>query len=163
MKAYSVFNIEQIEDLPAHYYAKPEPKGEPLQLIETAERFFAATGAVFRHGGNMAYYAPRPDLIQLPPPESFRELRRHQGARALPLDETREQIKPGFRAETFWRYRLCPRGACRRTRSRFPVCGFRHHARAARGSRRLSGSLAQTAEGRQMRDLFRCRPRAARA
>ena len=47
--------------------------GEPLHLIESAERFFAATGATFRHGGNMAYYAPGPDLIQLPPPEAFRD------------------------------------------------------------------------------------------
>ena len=37
MKGYTVFNVEQIDGLPAHYYAKPEPKGEPLQLIENAE------------------------------------------------------------------------------------------------------------------------------
>src|SRR5712691_9996198 len=40
MKAYAVFNVEQIEDLPTHYYTKPEPKSEPPQLIELAERFF---------------------------------------------------------------------------------------------------------------------------
>ena len=73
MKGYTVFNVEQIEGLPDHYYAKPVPKGEPLQLLESAERFFAATGATFRHGGNMAYYAPGPDLIQLPLPEAFRD------------------------------------------------------------------------------------------
>ena len=73
MKAYTAFNVEQIEGLPDHYTFKPEPKGEPLQLLESAERFFAATGATFRHGGNMAYYAPGPDLIQLPPPEAFRD------------------------------------------------------------------------------------------
>ena len=38
MKAYTVFNVEQIEDLPTHYYTTPEPKGEPLQLIDDAER-----------------------------------------------------------------------------------------------------------------------------
>src|ERR1700686_4604997 len=43
MKGYTVFNVEQIEGLPDHYTAKPEPQGEPLQLIEAAERFFAAT------------------------------------------------------------------------------------------------------------------------
>jgi antirestriction protein ArdC len=73
MKGYTVFNIEQIEGLPAHYYAKIEPRGEPLKLIEAAEAFFAATGATFRHGGDSAYYAPGPDYIQLPPPEAFKD------------------------------------------------------------------------------------------
>ena len=82
MKAYTVFNVEQIEGLPESYRSKPEPTGEPMQLIEAAEAFFAATGATFRHGGNRAYYAPGPDLIQLPPARSLqgrRELRGHQG------------------------------------------------------------------------------------
>ena len=26
MKGYTVFNVEQIEGLPAHYYVKPEPR-----------------------------------------------------------------------------------------------------------------------------------------
>jgi antirestriction protein ArdC len=73
MKGYTVFNVEQIDGLPAHYYAKIEPRGEPLKLIEAAEAFFAATGATFRHGGDSAYYAPGPDYIQLPPPEAFKD------------------------------------------------------------------------------------------
>jgi len=73
MKAYTVFNVEQIDELPEKYQAKPERKGEPLQLIENAERFFNATGATFRHGGNRASYAPGPDIIQLPLPEAFRD------------------------------------------------------------------------------------------
>src|SRR5260370_35162623 len=73
MKAYTVFNVEQIEDLPTRYYTKPEPKGEPLQLIDGAERFFAATGATFRHGDNQSFYAPDPALIRLPPPEAFHD------------------------------------------------------------------------------------------
>jgi antirestriction protein ArdC len=36
MKGYTVFNMEQIEGLPDHYYAEPEPKGEPLQLLQNA-------------------------------------------------------------------------------------------------------------------------------
>ena len=85
MKGYSVFNVEQIDGLPDHYTAKPEPKGEPLQLLESAERFFAATGATFRHGGNMAYYAPGPDLIQLPPPEAFRDAESYAATKAHEL------------------------------------------------------------------------------
>ena len=45
MKGYTVFNVEQIDGLPEHYYAKPEPRGETVQRIERAESFFAATGA----------------------------------------------------------------------------------------------------------------------
>lgn len=85
MKAYTVFNVEQIEGLPAHYYTTPESKGEPLQLIDSAERFFAATGATFRHGGNQAFYAPGPDLIQLPPPEAFNDAESYAATKAHEL------------------------------------------------------------------------------
>jgi hypothetical protein len=53
-RAYAVFNVEQIEGLPAHYYGKPEPRSEILPRIERAEAFFAATGAIVRHAGNRA-------------------------------------------------------------------------------------------------------------
>jgi antirestriction protein ArdC len=46
-----VFNVEQIEGLPEHYYTKPEPVIDPAQRIEHAEEFFAATRADIRHGG----------------------------------------------------------------------------------------------------------------
>lgn len=85
MKGYTVFNVEQIEGLPDHYTVKPEPKGEPMPLLEDAERFFAATSATFRHGGNMAYYAPGPDLIQLPPPEAFRDAESYAATKAHEL------------------------------------------------------------------------------
>jgi antirestriction protein ArdC len=73
MKGYTVFNVEQIEGLPAHYYQLAEPVLDPVQRIEHAERFFASTGADIRHGGNQAYYTLGSDRIQLPPFESFRD------------------------------------------------------------------------------------------
>jgi antirestriction protein ArdC len=85
LKAYTVFNVSQIEGLPAHYYAQPEAKAEKLQLIEHSERFFAATGAVIRHGGHMAYYAPGPDVIQLPVPEAFRDAESYAATKAHEL------------------------------------------------------------------------------
>ncbi|WP_250504690.1 zincin-like metallopeptidase domain-containing protein [Caballeronia sp. AZ7_KS35] len=85
MKGYTVFNVDQIDGLPEGYQTKPEPKGEPLQLIEEAEAFFAATGATFRHGGNRAYYAPRLDLIQLPTPEAFRDAESYAATKAHEL------------------------------------------------------------------------------
>ncbi|MGE8106850.1 ArdC family protein [Allorhizobium sp. NPDC080224] len=71
LKAYSVFNCDQIEGLPDHYYRRPEPVTEPLERIEHADRFFDNTGAVVRYGGDKAYYSPATDHIQLPRPEQF--------------------------------------------------------------------------------------------
>jgi antirestriction protein ArdC len=73
LKAYTVFNAEQVEGLPEHFYAHPE---KPLPLSErigSADAFVVATKAELHHGGNMAYYAPGPDRIQLPPFEVFRD------------------------------------------------------------------------------------------
>ncbi len=73
MKGYTVFNVEQVEGLPSHYYQLAEPVLDPVQRIDQAESFFGATGADIRHGGNQAYYAVQADRIQLPPFESFRD------------------------------------------------------------------------------------------
>jgi antirestriction protein ArdC len=73
MKGYTVFNVEQIEGLPEHYYAKAEPRTDTVQRLERAESFFAATGATVRHGGTMAYYAAGSDHVQMPPFETFRD------------------------------------------------------------------------------------------
>ncbi len=78
MKGYHVFNAEQCEELPAHYYAKAEaPALTPAARIERADRFFAATGADIRHGGTRAYYAEGPDYVQMPPFETFRDAESH--------------------------------------------------------------------------------------
>ncbi|MEW8524843.1 MAG: zincin-like metallopeptidase domain-containing protein [Candidatus Thiodiazotropha endolucinida] len=73
MKGYTVFNVEQIEGLPEHYYQLAEPVLDPVERIDHAEQFFAATKADIRLGGNQAYYAIGSDRIQLPPFESFRD------------------------------------------------------------------------------------------
>ena len=73
LKGYTVFNVEQIDGLPAPFYAKAEPLLDPLARIERAERFFGVVGALVSHGGNRAFYRPATDTIQLPPFESFRD------------------------------------------------------------------------------------------
>jgi antirestriction protein ArdC len=73
LKSYTVFNSEQIDGLPAHYYAQAEPRSNPHERIERAERFFAKTGADIRHGGSMACYVTASDHIQMPHFESFRD------------------------------------------------------------------------------------------
>jgi antirestriction protein ArdC len=85
MKGYTVFNIEQIEGLPAEYVPQPPADVERMQLIAEAESFFAATGATFRHAGNMAYYAPSADVIVLPVPEAFRDAQSYSATKSHEL------------------------------------------------------------------------------
>lgn len=75
LKGYTVFNVEQIDNLPSHYLelAEPEPRLEMPARIERAESFFRATGAAIAHGGNRAFYRPSSDAIQMPPFEAFRD------------------------------------------------------------------------------------------
>jgi antirestriction protein ArdC len=73
MKGYTVFNVEQIDGLPEHYYTKPEPRLDTMQRIDRAEAFFAGTGAAIRYGGAMAYYNVSQDFVQMPPFEAFRD------------------------------------------------------------------------------------------
>lgn len=73
LKAYTVFNIEQIEGLPAQYYARAENMANPDERVAGADAFFAATGADIRHGGSSAYYMIGEDRIQMPPFEAFRD------------------------------------------------------------------------------------------
>lgn len=73
LKAYSVFNIEQIDGLPDHYHHRSEPVVDPVARIEAADCFFRDTGSVVRHGGSQAFYAPGSDHIQMPAFETFKD------------------------------------------------------------------------------------------
>jgi antirestriction protein ArdC len=79
MKGYTVFNVEQVEGLPAHYYAQPENPLPLSERIENADRFMTATGATIHHGGPSAFYAPSRDIIQLPPFEAFKDKESYYG------------------------------------------------------------------------------------
>ena len=73
LKAYTVFNAEQVEGLPVHFCAQPAESLPLSERVARADAFVAATRAEVHHGGNMAYYAPGPDRLQLPPFEAFRD------------------------------------------------------------------------------------------
>ena len=73
LKAYTVFNVDQVEGLPARFHAVPEPTLDTAQRIDHADAFFTATGADIRHGGSQAYYALQPDHVQMPPFECFED------------------------------------------------------------------------------------------
>ncbi|MES2033710.1 MAG: zincin-like metallopeptidase domain-containing protein [Pseudomonadota bacterium] len=71
LKAYTVFNIAQIDGLPERFAG---PVKEPLPAqhrIAAADAFFAATGAGIRHGGDSAFYSPAVDQVTMPPFERF--------------------------------------------------------------------------------------------
>jgi antirestriction protein ArdC len=73
MKGYTVFNAEQVDGLPGHFYAIPLPVSRDMARLDSVERFFAATGARVRHGGAMAFYSPSHDLVQMPEFQTFRD------------------------------------------------------------------------------------------
>jgi antirestriction protein ArdC len=80
MRSYTVFNVDQIDGLPPHYYSIAQ-KIEPAQRIAHAEAFLAATGAEVRHGGARAYYRMAGNYIQMPPFESFPEAETYYAVR----------------------------------------------------------------------------------
>jgi antirestriction protein ArdC len=82
MKGYTVFNVEQIDGLPEHFYAKPAPRSETVQRIERAESFFAATGANVVHGGSRACYVLSTDNVHMPCIDFFRDSESYYATRA---------------------------------------------------------------------------------
>jgi antirestriction protein ArdC len=96
LKSYTVFNVEQIEGLPAQFHALAEPRLDPVQRIERAESFFTATRAAIRHGGSMAYYNIGADFVQLPPFEAFRDAESYYATLAHECTHWTRHKSPGF-------------------------------------------------------------------
>jgi antirestriction protein ArdC len=83
LKGYNVFNVEQIDGLPEHYYAKPVPRiVNTIERIERAETFLANTGANVMHGGSRACYVPSTDNIHMPCIDFFRDAESYYATRA---------------------------------------------------------------------------------
>ena len=72
LKGYTVFNCEQIDGLPEHFYAKPSLPC-PRPRIETAEQFRARNRRRHPPWRHRAFYAIDADRVQMPPFESFRD------------------------------------------------------------------------------------------
>jgi len=69
LKAYTVFNVCQIDGLPDRFLpAAPAPfePGEEPARNARVDSFVDATGADIRHGGNRAFFAPSSDHVQMP-------------------------------------------------------------------------------------------------
>ncbi|ETI64928.1 DUF1738 domain-containing protein [Sphingomonas sp. ID1715] len=76
LRHYVVFNADQIDALPAYFYAPQEPEVpvEPSTHQAAIDAFFDAIPADVRHGGNQAYFTPTFDHIQMPSRSSFRSM-----------------------------------------------------------------------------------------
>ncbi|MBK6470324.1 MAG: DUF1738 domain-containing protein [Betaproteobacteria bacterium] len=70
LRAFTVFNVDQVDGLPERLTPEPLEPGswEPL---DAADHILEQSGALFRHGGSKAFYAPDADLIQMPPQSAF--------------------------------------------------------------------------------------------
>jgi antirestriction protein ArdC len=77
LKEYTAFSADQCEGLPPHFYQGAAPPNDGMTPLDSATRFFDATGAELRIGGNRAYYAEGPDYIAMPCVESFRDRESH--------------------------------------------------------------------------------------
>lgn len=82
LKSYTVFNVEQIDGLPAHFTAPPALPLEGVSRDEKSEGFFKTLGADIRFGGTRAFYAPAPDYIQMPEFHAFRDAESYYGTLA---------------------------------------------------------------------------------
>lgn len=69
LRGFTVFNVEQVEDLPAGFSeSAAEVTWNP---VAEAERLLSQSGAVIRHGGDKAFYRSADDFIQMPLRSAF--------------------------------------------------------------------------------------------
>jgi len=69
LRSYTVFNVEQVDGLPSPPASQP---AEAPKVSVAAQAFIDRTGATVHHGGDRAFYAPGPDVVQLPHVRQFR-------------------------------------------------------------------------------------------
>jgi antirestriction protein ArdC len=82
LRAYTVFNATQIDGLEPRFFGddKPPPPRDDEDARLTA--LFAAIPIIVRHGGNRAFYAMAPDMIQLPLKSAFADVTHYFATRA---------------------------------------------------------------------------------
>jgi antirestriction protein ArdC len=72
-KPYYVFNIEQLDGVPAELPLTDAVAFDPIEECERVVSDFMASAShpTLKHGGDRAYFSQRLDLVQMPPRESF--------------------------------------------------------------------------------------------
>lgn len=82
LRHYIVFNADQIDGLPAYFYAAaPETPAAPSDHQAEIDAFFTAIPADVRHGGNEAYFSPTFDYIQMPNRSAFTSIDHYASTR----------------------------------------------------------------------------------
>lgn len=81
-RLYTVFNIEQCDNLPQEKLKLPTP---PQAANTTINALAAANSAIVRHGGNRAFYSPISDHIQMPSADAFKSEDHYQATLAHEL------------------------------------------------------------------------------
>jgi len=67
LKGYTVFNVEQIDNLPERFYRPAEQlPATSIPHLETVETFVRNTGAVITYSGTSACYRPAVDDVLMP-------------------------------------------------------------------------------------------------
>lgn len=82
LKSYAVFNANQIDGLPEHYYPIATPVDQSVPGLEQAETFFNQVGATVEHGGAKAFYSIDRDKIRMPNVADFKDLASYYAVRA---------------------------------------------------------------------------------
>jgi antirestriction protein ArdC len=73
LREYTVFNVDQCENLPARVITLSNSKPRnPDQRDTTVDEFLACSGANIREGSGEAYYRPSDDFISLPRFQDFK-------------------------------------------------------------------------------------------
>ena len=144
MRAYTVFNIDQVEGehLDHLRVGKTIINANPVDTYEEADRVIAATGADIRYGGNHAFYNRAQDFIQVPlrEPVHRRRVLRDDSARALPLERAPSRLDWNRKEEGYAMGELIAEmGSC------FLASGTRHPQR--RPTSKSCQLLAKLAQG----------------
>jgi len=86
LKKYTVFNVQQIDDLPDNWsWTGADDIDTGARPIEDLETFFAATGAAIKIDGTNPCYRPASDSIHMPPVKNFKTAHEFYGTLAHEL------------------------------------------------------------------------------
>lgn len=81
MKWNHVFNADQIDGLPAHYYPAPPDPRAIGELSAHVRVFLEAIPIKVVHCGDSAHYSPGTDTVTLPVPEAFTSIEAYTSVR----------------------------------------------------------------------------------
>jgi antirestriction protein ArdC len=108
LKRFTVFHAEQCEGLPLDTDAPPLPGR--TEVLSHVDAVIAATGADIRIGGDMAFYSPSHDFIQVPLQQAYFE----------PINWFRTVLHEAGHNAVIW---IMPHDLCQRHFSWLRPCG----------------------------------------